>query len=144
MRFDDSKEQILLERRKYVLCGVLLVVLPVFLSIAVYHMVVYGTAFVYMGWTVYAFAVFAFYKITMAIINLVRAHKGEDLTIKALRKVSLADAMVTVLALQTTLLYTFGDGSGAIFNAITGSAVCILTLILGITSLKKDTHYGKQ
>lgn len=124
------------ELGKYRTCGALLIVMPLCLSFAILEMVQSGSAFVRVGWTVYAVAAYTFYKITMAIINVVKAMKGDDFTIRALRSISLADAMVSILALQTTLLYTFSDGSGSAWaNALTGGAVCALTVALGVYML---------
>lgn len=121
------------EHKKYRACGVLLIILPVSLSFAILQMVVSGSAFIHYGWIIYAVAAYAFYKITMAIINIFKASKSDDMTIRALRCVSLADAMVSILALQTTLLFAFSNGAPTGFaNALTGGVVCALTIALGI------------
>ena len=126
-----------LQLKKYFGCGVTLIVLPFFLSFAILEMVVNGNAFVHIGWTIYAVAAYAFYKITMAIINVVKARRGDDMTIRALRAVALADATVSILALQTTLLYAFSNGGAFVgfANALTGGVVCALTVALGVYML---------
>ena len=73
----------------------------------------------------------------MAIINLVKVRKQEDYTIKALRSVSLADAIVSILALQTTLLTSYGTGDFGFANALTGAVACILVFALGVFMIKK-------
>lgn len=148
------RSDVLLSRKReslasYVRCASLLTVLSVFLSFAVWQMAINDLAFVRFGWTIYAYAAFAFYKITMAIISFFKSRKNA-LTTRALRFIGLADAAVSILALQTSLLYTFGGdevNKGA-FNAITGAAVCALTLSLGISMAvlvaleKKDNKYN--
>ncbi len=121
------------ELKKYRLCGILLAVLPVCLTIPMLQIFYLDRAFVKEEITVIAFAAYAFYKITMAIIGVVRAKKQEDYTLRALRSVSLADALVSIFSLQTALLFLFGNGIGyAAANAATGGAVCLLTTALGI------------
>lgn len=125
----------------YRICGILLIVLDVALSAAIAQMIFNEQGFVYYGWTVYAFAAYAFYKITMSVVNLIRAQQ-QDLAVRAVRNIHLADAAVSVLALQTALLSTFGDGvNTSFFNALTGTAVSLLTLGIGIFMIVRAPHY---
>lgn len=119
--------------KTYRTCGILLVVLSLAFSVAVAQMVLIERAFVYAGLMIYASAAYAFYKITMSVINLLRAHRQSDLIVQAIRDINLTDATVSILALQTALLSTFGDGGGIapLFNAITGTVVCLFNLGLG-------------
>ncbi|MBQ2714972.1 MAG: hypothetical protein IJF76_05035 [Clostridia bacterium] len=119
----------------YYFCGGLLTALPIFLSSAIVLMVVDGRAFVHLGWTVYAVAAFTFYKITMAIINVVKSRASQDISVRILKNVGLSSATVSVLALQTTLLDTFYDGNVALLNAVTGGIVFLITLSIGILTL---------
>ena len=131
---------------KYRRCGVLLIILPLSLSFAILQMVRDNNAFIHYGWVVYAVALYAFYKITMAIYNMFKAKKNDDMTVKALRCVSLADALVSILALQTTLLHAFSNGGTfvAFANALTGACVCAITLILGIYMVVNANKKLKQ
>ncbi len=114
--------------------GVITLVLNVALSAAIAQMIFSGEHFSYMGWTVFAYAAYAFYKITMSIISFIRAHKQEDLTVRAIRNINLVDALVSILALQTALLTTFSTGEVNIStaNTLTGIAVSILSVGIGI------------
>lgn len=124
----------LLQLKKYRNCGLLLTLLHVALSAAIAQMIFSDKHFEYAGWTVFAHAAYAFFKITMAIINLFKATKHDDLTIRAIRCVNLTDATVSILALQTALLHTFstGDMNISLFNTLTGGAVSIFCFSLGI------------
>jgi len=126
------------EIKKYRTCGILLITMPICLSFAILQMVVSGTAFVYWDWTVFAFAAYAFYKITIAIINVVKARAENDFSVQALINVNLADGMVSILALQTSLLFAFGEGGNyGTINAITGGVVCALTILIGILMIAR-------
>ena len=127
----------LLESKKlknYRNCGILLIVLILTFSIAIVQMVVANQGFAHPGLMIYAFAFYAFYKITLAIINIVKAQKQEDVVVKCLRNINMADALISILALQTAMFQEFSPNSplNSKFNAITGAVVSILTLSLGI------------
>ena len=123
-------------RKSYLRASILVIFLSVFLSLAVWQMVSNNLAFNYPSLTIYAFAAYAFYKITASIINLVKSRE-QSLTVRATKNIGFADALVSILSLQTALLFTFSDETvnTGLFNAITGAVVCALTLIIGITML---------
>ena len=131
------------ELRIYRLCGILLIILPIALSFVILDMVQSGSAFVKWGWTVYGFAAFAVYKIIASIVQIARARKkSEDYTVYGLRNVGFAAALVTVLAMQTALLHSFGNAgsiNSAVANATTGAVVCLVTAVLGIQMIIKST-----
>ncbi|MBE5740383.1 MAG: hypothetical protein E7349_05985 [Clostridiales bacterium] len=134
-----------LEVRKYRNCGWLLVSTISALSAAILQMVKNGAGFVHAGLTIYVFAAYTFYKVTMSIINIFKANRWDDFTVKAVRCVNLADATVSILALQTALLLQFSDGSGmAVANAVTGMAVCGCVLALGILMIVRGNRYLKR
>lgn len=114
--------------------GVITLMLNIALSAAIAQMIFSDAHFTYMGWTVFAFAAYAFYKITMSIISFVRAHKQTDLTVRAIRNINLADALVSILALQTALLTMFSEEGVdiALFNTLTGCVVSFLSVAIGI------------
>ena len=80
-------------------------------------------------------SVFTFTKVTLAIVNLVKAKKHDSSVIKALRSISFCDAFVSIFSMQRSMLVSFPgltDFEIKIFNILTGSAVCLLIFILGI------------
>lgn len=119
--------------------GISMLVLNVALSSAIAQMIFEDKFFSYPDWTVFAYATFAFYKITMAIINLVRARRQDSIIITTLRNINLIDASVSILALQTAILHTFSDGVVWVdlFNTLTGSAVSLVSLTLSILIIIK-------
>lgn len=121
------------ELRAYGISGLVLVVLPIALSFAILQMVRAGDSFEHPGMMIYVAALYAFCKITMSIVNLVRARKNDEMTVRAVRSVNLADAFVSILALQTAMFREFSPGAEVGFaNALTGGIVCLLTAALGI------------
>lgn len=130
----DGKDGKVKAVKIYRLCGVGLIVLPTALSAAIAHMVLGRNSFEHYGYTIYVAALYAFYKIIMAIYNAVKAKKSEEATVSALRNINLADALVSILALQTAMFKQFGGESSfqGYMNAATGTIVCVLTLAIGI------------
>ena len=56
---------------------------------------------------------------------------------QAARNVNFTGAAVSILALQTALLHTFGDEglNISLFNTLTGSVVSILSVLLAVTMI---------
>lgn len=82
-----------------------------------------------------AMALYAFTKITLAIINLINAKKENSAKYLMLRNISLADAFVSIFALQRSMLVSFGEMKAVhivLFNALTGIGVWIIVVLLGI------------
>lgn len=80
-------------------------------------------------------ALYAFTKITLATINLVKARKSKSATLITLRNISFADAFVSIFALQRSMLVSFEGMSETeiqIMNAALGAAVCVIVFILGL------------
>lgn len=95
----------------------------------------------YPGLMIYAVAAYTFYKLGMAIRNLVRSRKEKSLLLVTLRNISYADALVSLLSLQTALFAAFGQDSGELvplMNALTGAGVCLMILGLGIYMVWKS------
>ncbi|MGN1039960.1 MAG: hypothetical protein ACI4QL_00860 [Candidatus Fimimonas sp.] len=117
----------------YKRCGIGLIVLPMALSVAILQMVRGENSFEHAGMMIYVSATYAFYKIIMSVVNVFKARKTDDFTVRAVRCINLSDAMVSILALQTAMFKEFGGeeiASG--MNTVTGTAVCALTVALGI------------
>lgn len=143
----------LMRAKTYRTSGALMVVLNTALSAAIAQMIFDDRFFSYADWTVFAMAAYAFFKITMSILNFLKARKQDDLTIEAIRNINLVDATVSILALQTALLHAFGTGEVdvSLFNTLTGSVVSVVALTVGVymvvkgnKEIRKERRNGKQ
>ena len=86
-----------------------------------------------------AMAAYAFTKITLATVNVVKARRTSSAVLITLRNISFADAFVSIFALQRSMLVSFEGMTETeiiIMNATLGSAVCVIVLLLGINLLK--------
>ncbi len=132
--------------RNYRNAGILLLVLNAALSSAIWQMIFDNRGFEYKDWLIYAFAAYAFYKITMAIINAFKARRQDSLTVQGIRNINLVDGAVSILSLQTALLHTFGEEGVniSLFNTLTGSAVSLFAISLSIFMIIKGNRKIKE
>lgn len=138
----DFESEALVRAKNYRRCGIILLVLNAALSSAIAQMIFDDRAFEYKDWVIYAFAAYAFTKISMAIYNVIKAKRQDDLTIEAIREVGLVDGAVSILALQTALLHTFATDSSvdiSLFNTLTGTAVSLFSMSLSIYMIFNGT-----
>lgn len=131
--------------KSYRRSGIILSLLNVVLSIAIAQMIFESRAFEYAGLMIYAFAAFAFYKLTMAIIQAVKSRKRRGAGIRALAFINLCSGMVSILALQTALLAAFGEAGAdnSLFNTLTGSAVSLSLIGISIFMIINGTKKMK-
>ena len=80
-------------------------------------------------------ATYTFTKITIAIIGMVKARHTASPVLKTLRNIALADACVSIYTMQRSMLQSFPGLTPEeiqIFNILTGTAVWIIVLFLGV------------
>lgn len=90
-----------------------------------------------------AIAAYAFTKITLATINLIRSRHSTSARFVALRNISFADAFVSIFALQRSMLVSFEgmtETEIVIMNATLGSAVCVIVFLLGVNLLRNKKY----
>lgn len=86
-----------------------------------------------------ALAAYAFTKITLATIKLIKARRSTSATLITLRNISFADAFVSIFALQRSMLVSFEgmtETEIVIMNATLGSAVCVIVFLLGLNLVR--------
>lgn len=118
--------------------GILLLVLNLALSGIVLLTIAKGHSRKYPEIIAISVAAYTFYKITMAVVNMVKVRKLQSPVLVTIRNIGVADALVSVLTLQTTMIASFQktDGmDGAWMNGITGLAVCLLVAALGVSMI---------
>lgn len=92
-------------------------------------------------------ALYTFIKITLAIINLVKARRIKTPSTEALRNISLADALVSVASLQRSMLVSFDgmtESEITVFNIVTGTTVSVLIFLIGLHLLGVRFPYEKK
>lgn len=89
----------------------------------------------YPGFLIYAAAAYAFYRIIMSVVQMVKAKKEKSPLLMTVRKIGYIDACVSVFTLQTAMLTAFGTGEKYLekrMNGLTGSVICVMVLGMGI------------
>lgn len=118
----------------YRMCGVSLIVLDLAMCAAVTQMVLFGSPVRYGFVQVLVSAMYTFYKAILAVVNFVKAKRLRDPVVQSLRGVCAVDALISVVALETAMLATFGNGEDMLaLRAATGFAACAIAIAIGIT-----------
>ena len=116
-------------------CGILLILLTIVLGASVIQMVYSDQGHNYPGTLIFAVAAYTFYKIILSVINVVKAGKLKSPLLMTIKNISYADAVVSMLSLQTAMFAAFGSEDELEhwkLNAVTGGIVCMLVLSMGI------------
>lgn len=83
-------------------------------------------------------ATYTFYKVISAIVNFIKARKGNTPLIMTIRNISICDALVSLLSLEKSMYATFGDenGNSHIMTILTGAGVCASIILIGISMIR--------
>ena len=139
-KFNDINNQL----KTYRYCGIMFIFLTIALSGIIVLIYKSNMAFEYAGLIIYAVAAYTFYKLTLSIINILKARKQDDLFIQSIRNINLASALVSIVVLQVALFQEFSPANNTSFaNALTGGVISSLILALGIYMIIKSNKILK-
>lgn len=127
-----------LEYRCYRATALSLFALNIPMAGMVAFMVRTGSGFNYSGYIIYLSAVYTFYTVTLAVLNLIKYRRLGSPILSAAKVLNLVSAMMSILALQTAMLAQFSKNEIAyskLMNGITGSCVCGLVVAVAIFML---------
>lgn len=133
------------EARAFRFSGIMFVVMTIVFSGVIILIYKANRYFEYAGLLIYAVAAFTFYKLTLAIINIFKARKHNDLYIQNIRNINLASALISIIMLQVAMFQAFSPSSNLSFaNALTGAGVSAVILVLGIFMIIKANKRLKE
>ena len=92
---------------------------------------------------IYGVALYDFYLIIIAIINVCKYKKNKSPVISASKCISLSVAMISMLSLEVSMIYQFGENTTnfkLIMVSITGFAVTMINTIESIIMIKKANN----
>lgn len=122
--------------RAFRLCGCLLVILSFALQGVAIMIVKEGNGFRYHGYLIFVVALYDFYCLISSVIYLVKKRKVHSPVIMAVKHISLATSLMSMLSLQTAMFASFGQEmtleNQQLMNLLTGTAVCSILAVLGI------------
>lgn len=133
------------EFRHYRLCGVLLAVINLALSGMVLFLVRQEGSYDYPGVLIYVMAMYAFYAVITAVINIIKFKKHGSPTLSAAKAINLTAALVSMLALETAMLSQFGGEDDMLLRqvmlSVSGGAVCAFVFGMAVYMV---VHATKQ
>ncbi len=124
------------EWRVYRLCGWLLAALSLSLQGVAVLIVREDGGFRYQGYLIFAVALYDFYCLISSLVFFAVNRGRHSPAVLALKGISLASSLVSMLSLQTAMFASFGSGMQREWqqgmNLATGTAVCLLLALLGL------------
>lgn len=136
------------EFRRYRLCGIMLLVMNQALAGVVILVVYENSGFEYPGMLIYVMALYAFYTIITAVIDVVKFRKYGSPVISAAKVINLTAALVTMLSLETAMLTQFDtandSGFRQLMTGVTGVTVCMLVLGMAVFMIVRSTRQMKR
>lgn len=139
LRFGKERDRTAERLRIYRAAGILLLVMTLALNVMLGQMVSDpDQGFRYAGVLIFVAAIYTVYKMTMAIYNLFKARSSDDDAVHAVRNINFADALVSLLALQTAMVAQFSELGPSVWETFAlGSVICVTTAFLGIYMIVK-------
>ena len=125
--------------------GIMFVVMTIVFSGVIVLIYKANHYFEYAGLLIYAVAAFTFYKLTLAILNIFKARKQDDLYIENIRNINLASALISIIILQVAMFQAFAPEHNLGFaNALTGAGISAIILVLGVLMIIKSNKKLKE
>ena len=101
-------------------------------------MVLTDSGYSYPGYVIYLSALYTFYTVILAIVNLVKFRKLGSPILLAAKVLSFVAALMSLLGLQTAMISQFSTGGESfrrMMNAITGSSVWFAVILTAVYML---------
>jgi len=115
--------------------GVMIFMLSIVLCGIVYMTVEQSVAVKYHEIAMITIALYAFTKITLAIMGFIKSRKRHRPYIRTLRSIAFADSVVSIYSLQRSMLVSFegmSDANIILFNALSGIGMCLVVICIGL------------
>ena len=143
-----ANEERVIEVKKSIICGWLLILMNLALLVIIFFMVYWNRTFYHDMITTIAMAAYTFLTFAFAIVNLVKYRKYESPVYSSAKIITLIAGAVSMLTLESTMLTTFGNSDSALTNRIllslTGVAVIALAITLAIIMIYKGNKILKN
>lgn len=104
-------------------------------------MVLTDSGYSYPGYVIYLSAIYTFYTMFLAIVNIVKFRKLGSPILSAAKVLNFIAALMSVLGLQTAMIAQFStesDNSRQTMNAITGGCVWIIVILTAVIMLYRS------
>ena len=128
------------EYKKLKLTGTILLLLDIVLSGMIILIIHQNQTFVYPGTLIYIVALYDFYLIISALINVFKHIKFKSPILSANKFISLTVAMISMISLEVAMIYQFGSNDSEFkltMTSITGFIVAIINSVMAIYMIVK-------
>lgn len=134
------------EYRSYRVSAVLMMLINLTLSCIVLSMIVQNKSAAYSDVFVITSATYTFYILMVSLIDLFKYRKYESPVISASKAIRFAQALVSLLSLEASMLVQFGNDESyrRLMLAISGAAVCALVLFMSVYMIVKANKEIKR
>ncbi len=128
------------------LCGALLLMINLTVSGIVALAVLTNQGKRYAGYLIYAVAAFSFYKITVAVKNIIKHRKSQNASRSITNAICFSSAAVSMLSLEIAMILQFGDDPDFFrqMTILTGAGVCAAISFTGIYIIVHAEKYKKN
>lgn len=135
----DKKDEL----RRYRTCGYMLFLINVaFVGITILA-VQKKAGFHYPGYLIYVMAMYAFYSVAMAVINLIKYCKYGSPVMSAAKVINMSTALVSIFSLETAMLAEFGNENDEqlrlIMTSLTGAGVSLIVIGMAVFMIIKSS-----
>ncbi|MBQ9082782.1 MAG: hypothetical protein IJY28_04710 [Clostridia bacterium] len=131
------------ELKRSLVCSYIMLLLNFFLSGAVLMMSYQNRGYEYHGILIYVMAMYTFYSVTLAIVNLVRYRQMESPVMSAAKAIAMAAALVSVLNLETAMFAEFGAEMALedqrLMIMLTGAGISIVVIAMAVYMIVRCT-----
>lgn len=121
--------------------GVILLCMNIILTGIIILIVNSHQTFYYSGYMIYIIALYDFYLIITAFINVFKYRKNSEPIISASKYINLTVAMVSMISLEVAMIYTFGNNDcefKALMTLLMGIAVTVINSVMAILLILKS------
>ncbi len=137
----EANENQLIEAKKSLICGCLLLVMNLSLSGIITLIVLQNKTFEHGKIVTISLAAYTFVTFTFAIINSVKFRKYNSLVYSSAKTISLITASVSMLTLESTMLSTFGGTKDALFSQVilscSGAVIMVFAITMAVVMIAK-------
>lgn len=135
------------EYKKLKHTGIILLLLDIVLSGMIILITHQNQAIIYPGYLIYIVAMYDFYLIISAFVNVLKYRKQKSPIIIASKCINLTVAMISMISLEVAMIYQFGSNDSnlkLVMTACTGFGVCIINSFMAIYIIIKANQYMKE
>lgn len=135
-------ERLIAEHRRSRACAIILLTVNLSLTGVVLMMMYQNRGYEYSGILIYVMAAYTFYITVNAIVKLIRYRKYNSPVMMTTKVISLASALVSMLALETAMLSQFSDAANQVENfdrimiGATGGGISIIVIAMSVITIR--------